>query len=560
MNREAHAENLRKGKGGKPPAGEVCVNWQPLFPARQGLVKKATGQRLYAGAKGGRLMFTASSGSANNELYSSLPVLRNRSRALVRDVVYAKRAKGLIVDNVIGQGMGMQAQVTNRRGRLMKEINDPIEEAWAAVVPGGYRHTGGVLHFSDLERAAMGEVFRGGRGLHPHPPQPIRARHHSPGLELIEAERIADDYEVKVPGGARVTMGIEHDEYGRPLAYYVHTSTPTTCAWRRARGGRDPAHSGGGHDPPEGHGTLAPSTGACPGCTRHQPPEPAGRGLRKPPWWRPASAPARWAFENPEGYTDDLGDGEENGTPTATVAEAGEFAQLPPATSSTAGTPTTPTSLRPVHPGHPAWRCGRHSGHVLQRPVARLTARPTIPASVPASWTPVPPGWCSSSGGCATSASHCTAMAVCRHAEPFHPGLDLLAYARQTCARSRPPSSSHGAGAGWTHQKSTPSGEAEKAGYITKDQIIANTGGGQDIGGRGAGAASRELDLLDRTGISTDTTDFGCARVARSAQHQPLQNDRMTRRGRRQKTPASPACTPSRGITHERPETARPGP
>ena len=83
---------------------------RPAAPTRA-----AAGQRMYAGAKSGRLMFSAPTGSANTELYSSLSTLRARSRALCRDVVYAKRARTVVVNNVIGQGMGIQAQVMNNQ-------------------------------------------------------------------------------------------------------------------------------------------------------------------------------------------------------------------------------------------------------------------------------------------------------------------------------------------------------------------------------------------------------------------------------------------------------------
>jgi capsid protein len=61
--------------------------------------------------------------SADSELVSSLTQLRTRSRALIRDVSYAKRAQVIVVNNVIGTGIGMQAQVMNSRG----EMNDARE-------------------------------------------------------------------------------------------------------------------------------------------------------------------------------------------------------------------------------------------------------------------------------------------------------------------------------------------------------------------------------------------------------------------------------------------------
>ena len=187
---------------------------RPAAPTRA-----AAGQRMYAGAKSGRLMFSAPTGSANTELYSSLATLRARSRALCRDVVYAKRARTVVVNNVIGQGMGIQAQVMNNRKRLMDEVNDPIEHAWRQWTLADTCHTGGSLHFGDMERAAMGEVFEAGEVLIRLHRAPFGSGRIPLALELIEAERLADDFEIKPPAGARVTLGVEHDDYGRPVAY-----------------------------------------------------------------------------------------------------------------------------------------------------------------------------------------------------------------------------------------------------------------------------------------------------------------------------------------------------
>src|SRR5258708_4707908 len=102
--------------------------------------------------------------SADSELVSSLQQLRNRSRQLVRDAAYAKRAKVIIQNNVVGSGIGLQAQVMTTRGDLRESVNDDIEEAWDDWACGDSCHTGGALHFSDLERAAgMAGVAAGDR-------------------------------------------------------------------------------------------------------------------------------------------------------------------------------------------------------------------------------------------------------------------------------------------------------------------------------------------------------------------------------------------------------------
>jgi len=177
----------------------------PAAPAR-------TGMRLYGGARNTKTTgyFGSASTSADAELNTSLSALRNRSRQMVRDSGYAKRAKAVTVNNVIGTGVGLQAQVLGVRGELNKRVNDDIEQAHREWCRADACHTGGQLHFADLERALLGEVFEAGDvfvRLH------LRAFGSSRvplALELIEAERIADS--VAMPGpaaaGNEVRLGV----------------------------------------------------------------------------------------------------------------------------------------------------------------------------------------------------------------------------------------------------------------------------------------------------------------------------------------------------------------
>src|SRR5512139_1938541 len=88
--------------------------WNEQVPASHGT-------RMYESARQSRLSAdwgAASDSSADTELVSSLRALRSRSRALCRDVSYAKRARALVVNNIIGSGIGMQAQVYTTRDEL----------------------------------------------------------------------------------------------------------------------------------------------------------------------------------------------------------------------------------------------------------------------------------------------------------------------------------------------------------------------------------------------------------------------------------------------------------
>ena len=220
------------------PTPDELIQTIKNLPAIQGAAfvkeiqnKPARSQvRMYSGAKQSRL--TSGWGqlttSADSELSTSLRILRSRSRQLIRDAPYAKRAKIIVVNNIIGAGIGMQAQVKRPyKDMLNKDVNDDIESSWEDWVESSNCHTGGTLHFADIERLAMGQVFETGEIF-------IRKHYRSFGgssipfaLEVIEPERVIDEFQPSsfLPD-AVVRMGVESDEFRRPLAYWIRRLHP----------------------------------------------------------------------------------------------------------------------------------------------------------------------------------------------------------------------------------------------------------------------------------------------------------------------------------------------
>jgi lambda family phage portal protein len=224
----------------KPQPGLLArlrAAWAAPKPAR-------TVTRQYAAARPSRLNhgWSVMNDSADTELATSLTALRARSRQLVRDASYAKRAHGIIVNNVIGQGVGLQAGVLTSRGAYNNRINDDIQTQFARWASAENCHTGGALHFHDLERAVMGQVFDAGESI-------VRIHLSAFGdskipvaLELIEAERMAD--EAFQPGDSvgttgQVRFGIEQDTFGRPIAYWLRRRHPGDLRAAFARSGVD---------------------------------------------------------------------------------------------------------------------------------------------------------------------------------------------------------------------------------------------------------------------------------------------------------------------------------
>jgi lambda family phage portal protein len=186
--------------------------------------------RMYANARPSRLSadWPTITGSADSELSTSLSSLRNRSRSLIRDNPYAKRAATVVVNNVIGSGIGLQAHVMSSRGHMHHSANNAIEEAFYEWSSADSCHTGGRMSFEDIERQAMEQVFATGECFIRMHSRAFGSSRVPFALELIEAERIADEYTTTnpPPGGGITRLGIEVDQYDRPLYYWIRERHP----------------------------------------------------------------------------------------------------------------------------------------------------------------------------------------------------------------------------------------------------------------------------------------------------------------------------------------------
>lgn len=194
--------------------------------------KAAAAKRGFQAAQYNRLVndWQTSSASIDAELRGSLKTLRNRTRDLCKNNDYAKNALRAIENNVVGQGIRLQAQVTQNNGRnagkLNDKVNSAIESAWADWCRKDSCHTAGTLSFQDIERllitstAESGEVFvrivrnKFGRSKIPF------------SLEIIEADLLDEQHNEILRNGREVRFGIERDEWQRPIAYYFLTKHP----------------------------------------------------------------------------------------------------------------------------------------------------------------------------------------------------------------------------------------------------------------------------------------------------------------------------------------------
>ena len=193
--------------------------------------KMPSGRRSYSGANQGRLFadFLASNTSADAELNNSLTVLRNRSRDLARNNEYAKRFLSMIKTNVVGEkGFTLQVRARNIDGSLDAAGNRLVEQGFARWAKLGNPEVSGRMSWLDCQRyvaealARDGEVFA----------KKVRNNRYQDGfsLQFLEPEMVDPEKNGRAQNGNEIRMGVELDQYHRPVAYYVKTRHPNDMA------------------------------------------------------------------------------------------------------------------------------------------------------------------------------------------------------------------------------------------------------------------------------------------------------------------------------------------
>ncbi|MGE0410027.1 MAG: phage portal protein, partial [Amphiplicatus sp.] len=210
----------------------VKVEPQIIAPAKQ----RRAGARAYGGAIVDRLTsdWIAPGTSADSEIFGSLRILRNRSRAILRDYDFARAGARALVNNVVGRGVRLQMQVKMLRGegKLATDINDAIETAFWDWGRAGNCDVTGRLSWADVQALAFRRIFEDGEILLRRINTERFGDSRYPfALEVIEADMLADDHNGEWQG-REIRMGVEVDRWGRPAAYWLHPRHPGDYQFR----------------------------------------------------------------------------------------------------------------------------------------------------------------------------------------------------------------------------------------------------------------------------------------------------------------------------------------
>ena len=181
---------------------------------------KTDAQAYQASSQGRRLSsFSAPNLGPNTASLSELELLRNRSRASLRNNPWIKRGVQANVANEIGTGIVPRSKAPD------KDFKDEIRELWNdwshQADADGVLNAYGIQQLCVRSRMESGEVFIR-----------IRKRRPEDGLivplqfQVLEADYCPISHNGTLKSGNRIVAGIEFNAFGKRVAYWMYRQHP----------------------------------------------------------------------------------------------------------------------------------------------------------------------------------------------------------------------------------------------------------------------------------------------------------------------------------------------
>lgn len=186
----------------------------------------------YTGARKDRRQTTTwypTSGSADNVSIDDLPVLRDRSRDLLRNAPLACGAVNTVITNVIGTGLNPQSHIGRNILRPYLKTDEAMEK-WEADAERIFQIWANsrdcditrVQTFAEMQSLVLRSCLESGDVFVLRKYKTRLGNPFGTSLQVIEADRIADPETYN----ENIVAGVEIDSDGAPVAYHVANRHP----------------------------------------------------------------------------------------------------------------------------------------------------------------------------------------------------------------------------------------------------------------------------------------------------------------------------------------------
>ena len=194
--------------------------------------------RSYQGAEPSRISNNRNvkNNPADQELLGPFGADRLRAwgRDLARNNAYAWGVIDTIVSSVVGCGIKAQSTFETVEGEDVENVNDERDRIWAEWAE--TCDINGQLTLDEIQALAQREIVEAGEiliRLIRLPSETYRGIYRAVplALEVIEADRLAADKDTYQAGinrgdGHRIIRGVELDDLGKPIAYWIYKDHP----------------------------------------------------------------------------------------------------------------------------------------------------------------------------------------------------------------------------------------------------------------------------------------------------------------------------------------------
>lgn len=194
--------------------------------------------RSYQGAEPSRVASSRTPKNQPADMELLGPFGADRLRAWARDMVrnnaYAWGVVDTIVSSVVGCGIKAQSTYETPEGEDIENVNDYRDKLWSEWSE--VCDVNGQYTFEELQAAAQREIVEAGEVLVRiiRTPDTVYRGIFRPiplALELIEADRLAGDKDtyaarLSADNGNRIIRGVEVDDLGKPVAYWIYKDHP----------------------------------------------------------------------------------------------------------------------------------------------------------------------------------------------------------------------------------------------------------------------------------------------------------------------------------------------
>ncbi len=196
-------------------------------------------------ARAAKRLFDAGSSDRLTESWTTMPlaaddiirrnqrVLVARSREQAANNDYARNFLRMCRQNIVGpRGVVLQAQAKDPSGQIDQPANDAIEKAFATWGKRDNADVTGQLSWRSIQNQCVNSAAKDGEFM----VRKIFGPDSGPwgfSMQLLDPQRCPVDLDQdRLPGGQFIRHGIEFTRYGRPVAYYFSSTSPSAGAYQ----------------------------------------------------------------------------------------------------------------------------------------------------------------------------------------------------------------------------------------------------------------------------------------------------------------------------------------